>query len=162
MAVEQPVLRILIYLGAHFLLYAVWLRRVQLFARENVIFLYHFLSWVAAAAVLGGSQPALFVFYGSLHGIYSLSFLALWSSSDGGYSLRILNHIDRALASGEKIRWRDLENLGTLKKEDRTGSLEKLGLVRCSGGSCRQTLFGLWVTRAIQTLCWLCCIRGAS
>jgi hypothetical protein len=82
-----------VYLIAHLAAYVAWLRRLALLRTEKGIFLYHFVSAVItglAAIAAAFIDPAGFGFAGfvivlSAHGIYSLSFLELWSLAQGGY-----------------------------------------------------------------------------
>ena len=120
------------YLSGHFLLYALLLRHRRFFYGEKTIFLYHALSFLAVLGagicLLALKQRDLcwFVAAVSLHGIYSLSFLEIWALSDGGYSLRILDRIDR---TGLSADFASLETLGCSKKKYRLASLKRLGFI---------------------------------
>lgn len=104
---------------------------------ETGIFRFHLFSVLALALVtatrlfLGGNPQSWAVFAAviSLHGVYSVSFLELWSLAQGGYSLSIL---DKA-ASGANLtaprERRELEQIGDLKRCDRLFALRSLGLV---------------------------------
>ena len=106
------------YVFFHFLSYAVWFRHWRAFGSEKTIFLYHAVSFAGAVSSVlaaswflcppGGGWRWVTGAAG-LHGIYSLSFLELWALSDGGYSLRILDQIerDRAGGAGSCVRWGD-------------------------------------------------------
>lgn len=132
------------YPVGHFLLYAAVLRHLRAFSTEGAMFLYHAGSAALLAVILFGSWNAgisserLTEAVGvlSFHGIYSLSFLELWWLSDGGYSLRILDRVDR---SGSQAEVTDLESLGSAKKSDRLNSLKTLGLARAEGEKTRLT-----------------------
>ena len=130
-------LAIAVYLAAHFAAYVVGLRHRAGGQSEKGIFLYHVAS--AAFAGLAGVafavlEPDQFGLSGlvlvlSLHGIYSLSFLELWSLAQGGYSLSIIASVARAEASGTEPDFLALAAIGEAKQEDRVAALEKLGLV---------------------------------
>jgi hypothetical protein len=130
-------LAITVYLAAHFAAYVVGLRHRAGGQSEKGIFLYHVAS--AALAGLAGVafavlEPEQFGLSGlvlvlSLHGIYSLSFLELWSLAQGGYSLSIIASVARAEASGTEPDFLALAAIGEAKQEDRVAALEKLGLV---------------------------------
>ncbi len=130
-----------LYLGVHFLLYVLVLRHTRVFLREKVIFLYHAFSALAVTCLLlgataiapqwGGLVSAIAVI--SLHGIYSLSFLELWSLAEGSYSLRILDHVDAVRESGAEVDLAQLQRIGASKKESRIESLQRLRLVRRRG-----------------------------
>ncbi len=123
------------YLAAHFLVYAVVLRKSDALRSEKGIFLYHFASatltgLAGCAYVLTAHPPngfAALVLVLSVHGIYSLSFLELWSLAQGGYSLSVIGSIARAEAS--------LEQIGATKQRERIAGLEKLGLIMKNDGS---------------------------
>src|SRR3954454_15181823 len=92
----------LIYLALHALVYATVLRPRDAFRRERGIFAYHALSAVGVTLVvlarlaLAPSLDTLatFVAVVCLHGIYSTSFLEVWSLSQASYSLKILRHVE--------------------------------------------------------------------
>ena len=126
-----------LYLGVHLLLYVLLLRHTRLFLREKVIFLYHAFSALTVTGVLlgataiatqcGGLVSAMAVI--SLHGIYSLSFLELWSLAEGSYSLSILDHVDAARGADAGIDLAELHRIGAVKKGSRIESLQRLRLV---------------------------------
>jgi hypothetical protein len=130
------------YLLSHLLVYALVLRHSVGFRSEKGIFLFHFVSALLVTVMAAGyalfePTPASFGWAGvvlivSLHGIYSLSFLELWSLAQGGYSLSILASIN-AHASGTQPDFSKLERIGKMKLEDRIRSLEKLGLIKVQG-----------------------------
>lgn len=125
------------YFLLHFLLYAIWLRDLKLFASEKGIFFYHFISAAgtglavlgAAILELGDLRLAHAVIFISLHSIYSLSFLELWALADGGYSLSILDCIDANHGYQEDALLDELAKLGTIKKQSRVADLLRLGLI---------------------------------
>ena len=130
-------LAIAAYLAAHFAAYVVVLRHQAGLRSEKGIFLYHFASAVfagLAGAVFAVFEPDRFGLSGlvlvlSLHGIYSVSFLELWSLAQGGYSLSILASVAQAKASGTEPDVLALAAIGEAKQGDRLAVLEKLGLV---------------------------------
>jgi len=126
------------YLALHFLAYVVLLREWPLFRSERAIFLYHFVP--GAAAGLAGltyaacAMPATIRFAElvlalSAHGIYSISFLELWSLAQGGYSLSILRSIASGDANGADARFAHLERIGETKQRERIFGLVRLGLI---------------------------------
>jgi hypothetical protein len=129
------------YFALHFLLYILVLRRLGAFRREKVIFFYHagpaicLAACAAAAVVLRPSADRLAgaALVVSLQGIYSLSFLELWSLAQGGYSLSILNYFESARRAGRPGDPADLEAIGESKKSDRLAALERLSLVQPTG-----------------------------
>src|SRR4029077_20843025 len=97
------------------------------FQTERGIFLYHFISAVlfAAGALAAGiarfSDAAMAVSVGliAVHGIYSTSFLELWSLAQGSYSISILTGI---ASQGPLPRSKLVDvfaRIGNAKKNDR-------------------------------------------
>lgn len=139
-----------VYIAAHFLLYALALRKLPVFRTERGIFLYHFAPAVLvslaalACAVVEQSQfgiPGL-VLVLSAHGIYSMSFLELWSLAQGGYSLSVVASVAKAEAAGTKAEFSALEALGETKQRERLAGLERLGLVATTDGRIALTARG--------------------
>lgn len=147
-----------VYLLVHFAVYGLILRNARRFLHERAIFLYHFLSALALAGLLlgalvlwpaGVSFPAAVAVL-SLHGIYSLSFLELWSLAEGGYSLSILRRVRAMPGSSLSAPLIDLRSIGTSKKEARIQSLERLRLVRRRGDVFELAGFGSIAAAAFQ------------
>jgi hypothetical protein len=145
------------YLGLHLLVYLLWLRRKPLFTREIVIVLYHFGSLgmivvgLAIALVLSEADRSLAVVVAvvSLQGLYSVSFLEVWSLAEGGYSLSIMRSVDRARALGRPLGLADLHLLGEGKRSTRTRHLASLGLVRDRDGKLELSASGRLVATAL-------------
>jgi hypothetical protein len=138
------------YLAAHFAAYALILRHRASLRTEKGILLYHLGSAVfVGLAGLGVAiiEPAEFGVPGlvlllSAHGIYSLSFLELWSLAEGGYSLYIIRSIARAEAAGSEPDFAREEQIGGQKQRDRLAHLKELGLVAIRDGVIRLTVRG--------------------
>lgn len=148
------------YLVAHLAAYVAVLRRLGPFRTEKGIFLYHFVSAVAvcsAAALAGFLDPqgfglAGFVIVLSAHGIYSLSFLELWSLAQGGYSLSIIAGIAHAEAAGVEPDFSGLAAIGASKQADRVAALERLRLVSRVGEELNLTPRGSAIAAALNAL----------
>jgi hypothetical protein len=153
-------LTILAYLGAHFLAYAIWLRKVPLFSTERGIFLYHacsvvllmcgLLVWYALfsdALVLANVVLAC-----SVHGVYSMSFLELWALCDGGYSLLILDAMSRGPALPREKVLEELSELGTIKTQSRVTDLVRLGFIRTDRGVHSLTPKGRLAARLLSSI----------
>ena len=133
----------LAYLAVHGLLYFLVLRRTRSFTSERGVFLLHVASMGLFTLVtlvcwlvwpVGGITAAFAIGTIMLHGIYSLSFLEVWSLTEGGYSLQIMRAIGESEAAGQPIDVAALEQIGRGKQGSRTGSLEALGwIVRANG-----------------------------
>jgi hypothetical protein len=156
------------YLLAHFAVYALFLRHANLFLHERPIFLYHFLSILTLACLLltgltlwpaGISLPAAVAVL-SLHGIYSLSFLELWSLAEGGYSLSILRRVNATHDCSFDPSVRQLASIGASKKEARIQSLAKLRLLRQRGEAFELTGPGRAAATALQAISWTANLRS--
>jgi hypothetical protein len=154
------------YLGLHFGLYVAVLRHLAPFRRESIIFRYHALSALASAGVMGitvvcnrdqhGIEAVIVV---AVHGIYSLSFLELWSLAQGGYSLRILTDWE---AAGRAPDWTGLQDIGAAKKGNRLASLQRLGLVQAHQGRLSLSRGGRIVAAFLAGVVWLSKVRSAG
>lgn len=141
------------YLAAHFAAYALVLRHSASFRTERGILFYHAGSLtLAVLAALGfalvdlagfGAPAVILVL--SAHGIYSLSFLELWSLAEGGYSLQIIASIARAQATGSEPDFVRQQQVGDEKQRDRLAGLMKLGLIAIQNGVIRPTQRGVAV-----------------
>jgi hypothetical protein len=142
------------YLALHFGLYVLVFRHLAAFRRESLIFRYHAFSALASATVAAlavawnpsaerWAEATLVV---GLHGIYSLSFLELWSLAQGGYSLRILMDLERV---GPAPDWAILEEIGAAKKANRLANLQRLGLLQAQDGRLFLSRRGRWVAAAL-------------
>jgi hypothetical protein len=150
--------------ATHFFTYLCFLRKKQFMQSEKNIFWWHAGSWLLFF-LLGAIQilvsmpdfkdPAAAVVLGlSLHGIYSLSFLELWSLTQASYSLQLL------LAIGQKKQLNSVlrtgANLGRQKLEERKESLRQIGLITPKG---RPSFPG----RLVGMLCrWLAWVGGGK
>ena len=165
---SQHVLSLItLYLMLHFLTYVLILRRLSVFLKEDVILFYHAASLFLAITLIcfvpfarPVSAAAGLVL--GVHGIYSLSFLSFWSSSDGGYSLRIMNYLDLSGAKDNTAVLKDLEKLGESKKKDRIESVLHLKLVEKKGKTFCLTSKGRLIVGAIRAIDWVCNIRRAA
>ena len=122
---------VLAYVGVHFAIYALLLRGRASLRKEKGIFVYHLSSAILvglAATILAFLEPSAFGLSGvalvlSVHGIYSISFLELWSLAQGGYSLSVLASIVKAESVSAAPDFSALELIGQLKQDDRIVAL---------------------------------------
>lgn len=128
---------VLSYLLAHLAAYWFSLRRRGVFQTERGIFLFHFVSacllppavfwfsmdWGVPHAILCAVLAA------AAHGIYSLSFLELWSLAQGSYSFAILSNVE-SHSGAPKTIVSELSAIGDSKKDQRLQSLHRLRLIQ--------------------------------
>lgn len=160
-----------IYLLVHLALYALVLRQRPVFHGELPIFLYHALPAAFVALLAVGAiafepsvdrllQATLFL---ALQGIYSISFLELWSLAQGGYSIQILIQLESARRAGAPPDLAPLEQVGASKKRDRLRGLRNLALVRPkSGGGYGLTAAGRVVSGFLHAIRWLARVRESG
>jgi hypothetical protein len=157
----------LIYLLVHLAMYILVLRHRYLFQTERGIFLYHLISAVAC------SLAALIVFFihrtddafaaacamVATHGIYSISFLELWSLAQGSYSLSIMGRgrSDRVLSRADLVD--SFSRIGNAKKADRLSGLEGSQLIRLDGNHWKLNGSGAIVASMLRGLLWLANIK---
>lgn len=155
----------LIFIAFNFLLYSLALRHLRAFMSERVIFLYQVVSFLTLPILLVAVGPsvadrvAALVAATSLHAIYSLSFLELWSLSEGSYSLRMVDRVERLGVMPAETDTGDLEKIGAAKKATRLDSLVRLGVARREGSRYLLTRLGRAVAIPLQFLVWLVNIR---
>jgi hypothetical protein len=158
---------VLAYLAAHLALYVVKLRDLPAFSQEGTIFGYHFWSavLVGVLAVLGfllapsSTSAAVAAAAIAAHGIYSTSFLELWSLAEGGYSLSILRLLKRAREAGQTVDLATLHAIGAQKKGNRVQGLLKLHLVRQEGSLFVATPFGRLAGTFLGGIAWAANLR---
>lgn len=129
------------YIVVHFAVYALLLRRARALKTERGIFLYHAVSYVLLAGLTaflgwwwrGAEIGAGVLFVAGLHGVYSLSFLELWSLAQGSYSLAILTRVAALGGTAAPAELTGLQAVGSSKQQDRIESLKRLGLLRPDG-----------------------------
>ncbi len=158
---------VLAYLALHLALYVVRLRDLPAFSQEATIFGYHFWSalLVGVLAVLGfllapsSTSAAVAAAAIAAHGIYSTSFLELWSLAEGGYSLSILRLLKHAREAGQTVNLATLHAIGAQKKGNRVQGLLKLHLVRRDGKLFVATPFGRLAGTFLAGIAWAANLR---
>ncbi|MCC7368890.1 MAG: hypothetical protein IT306_10735 [Chloroflexi bacterium] len=149
------------YLLLHLLAYLVVLRRFRAFVTERGAFRYHLASAMVFTLVVAGlwllvpaSGVSFAVLVGlvMLHGIYSLSFLEVWSLTEGSYSLQIVRAVVESNATRSPLDMQHLEGIGSRKKLGRTDTLVRLGLVSVVDGQVSLTPRGRTAARALGAL----------
>lgn len=152
----------LAYLGTHVLAFTLVLRGRRAFAREGVILAYHVASFAAGAlALLAWAWPALEARVPAatgvlcLHGIYSLSFLELWSLTQISYSLELVDRIAAGQTPAESEARARFAAVGVDKRRQRVEDLRRLKLVAGEGEALRPTLRGLVWGAGFRAVRWL-------
>jgi hypothetical protein len=157
----------LVWLACHFLIYVAVLRNMPLFQTERGIFLCHLISaaiFVAAALVIflirrDGEAFSVACALVAAHGIYSISFLELWSLAQGSYSLSIMGQgrSDGVPSRAELID--SFSRIGNSKKADRLSALEGSQLVRLDGNHWKLNGSGAIAASLLRGLLWLANIK---
>jgi hypothetical protein len=156
-----------VWLACHFLIYVAVLRNMPLFQTERGIFLYHLISaavFVAVALVIlliyrDGEAFSLACALVAGHGIYSISFLELWSLAQGSYSLSIMGQgrADRIPSRAELIE--AFARIGNAKKADRLSGLQVSQLIRLDGNHWKLYGAGAIIASMLRRLLWLANIK---
>ncbi len=155
-----------IYLVLHGCLYFV-LRSAPLFRTERGIFVFELSSFVflAGAAfaygLTSGFSDAITnsVLAAAAHGIYSLSFLELWSLSEGSYSFMVLSEVQSKSRATAGTLIDELSRVGDRKKINRLDSLFRLRLLERDGDRLRLSSRGRIVARGLSLVRWVANLR---
>jgi hypothetical protein len=151
----------ILYILAHLAAYIAFVRGSSWGKSEKAIFLYHFCSFLTFAATtmalcaFHGFVMGLWISLVAFHGIYSLTFLELWSLTQGSYSLRLL---EAAAKNGDLPRLRkssELRELGVSKIEQRLAALSGLHLIRGGSRNMSLTLLGSILASFFRLVVWL-------
>ncbi len=117
-----------------------------------------------AVGVIRFSDAAVAVSIGlvAAHGIYSISFLELWSLAQGSYSISILTGI---ASQGSLPRSKLIDafaRIGNAKKGDRLSALSKSSLAHRGDGYWRLSARGRLLGTLLNTLLWLAAIKTSG
>jgi hypothetical protein len=134
---------ILVFIVINFFSYFFYYRNLKVGRTEKGMFLYQLISLLILTAITFllmhsygfSSLIKSLIIAISLHSIYSLSFLEIWSLSEGGYSLQILQIIYKNQGSLPENSYKSLVRVGEDKKIKRLVSLEQLGLITYDGNT---------------------------
>ena len=126
---------IFIYCAIHFAFFVLFVRASAWGQLECGVFLFHAFSFfvlagaailLSATTIVGAAAVAAAV---GVHGIYSLTFLEVWSLTEGSYSLSILQAIGAAEREGTDVAWSQLAAIEESKRKARLCALQSLGLI---------------------------------
>jgi hypothetical protein len=158
------------YLALHFIVYVGVLRYRRAFQSERGIFLYHLVSAVFFAIIvviitaLILPHVAVAIAFGLIaaHGIYSITFLELWSLAEGSYSITIMNSAAANPGLSRQATIDALVKVGELKKSSRIQALTDLSLARREGNYWSLTPPGRCLAILFKGLLWLANVKGAG
>lgn len=159
-----------IYLFSNLVAYFVFLRRCHWFCTERGIFFYHLFSTIALTFIVFASTLdqewhtciTLSIAMASMHGIYSMSFLELWSLAQGSFSFLVLREVDPVKGCDTEYLTRTLSHIGDLKKSQRLNSLFDLGLLQKAGDMVYLTKLGEFVAIFLRVLRWIPNLRNTG
>lgn len=159
-----------IYLVSHFLLYVGKLRQLSQFKTELYIFLYHFVSAllfsmvtvVSCMTIPNGVTTATALGLVAMHGIYSTSFLELWSLAQGGYSIAIVTGLESGAGLTRADIITEFARIGDAKKSNRLSALMNSSLIQRSGDSWELTGRGRLLALLLTSLLWLANIKKSG
>ena len=161
----------LLYIATHMIIYVVWLRHLSFLRSEKGILLFHLISWCFAVSFTGVGLLLLressdnllmcIAIASAAHGIYSLTFLELWTLSEGSYSFQLLSAIESS-GSVTKQVFNELADVGNQKRVRRIETLIGLGLVRRDGTLLKITPKGTPFAIAMRALYLLCNLRDTG
>lgn len=151
----------LLVLAIHFFLYLVALRRRL--RSEAAIFLYHLLPTVTLCVCsvifvlisMTEERIASVITLISMNGIYSLTFLELWSLSQISYSREVLVKVKSGHLLSISSHADDLAEVGNKKRMERLHSLCEMGLLLRTTDGYGLSTRGKFIARALQFLNWL-------
>ena len=156
-----------IYLALHFFTYVFVLRKLEIFELEKSIFLYHvipaflFCCAVLFSLVANTSEQyiAVAVALICVHGIYSLTFLELWTLSQISFSREVLIHVAKHGSLETAPPPRDLVQIGESKRSGRLDVMLRLRLIEQEDDHFHLTRRGRLVGSALATIAWLANLR---
>lgn len=152
--------------GAHFAWFVARFRHTPSATSESAIFRFHFYSaclLAAAAAAAFALAPGAASFACAItvvfaHGIYSLTFLELWTLAQISYSHQVLQKAGAGALDGQAVE--ELAALGEAKRSSRLRALLQSGLVEYDGGLWQITGKGRRAGLLLNILLWLAAVRS--
>jgi len=152
------------YFVLHLTLCGVAARLSPAFRSERGIFLLHVVSYMLAVMATGiaawmldrGHLVQWVVLAAGLHGIYSLSFLEVWSLTQGSYSLSLLVRVAELGPEATHPRLQALQSVGMNKQAHRQDDLIRMGLLRMNHNQePRLSRLGAICARTFRAIRWL-------
>ena len=134
----QLLLGCVAWIALHLIVFVSWFRGRAMARSEMGILLFHGYSFIALVSAVVTAQlllnlptpPSVPLAALALHGIYSMTFLILWGSSDSGVSLRMLAALREGPLAREKLQ-AQFVRVGDDKRDSRLPSLERAGFIKC-------------------------------
>jgi len=138
---------------------------------EGTVLKYHVVSFCLAMLLCGGlaflaeDGFAAWIAAVSLHGIFSMSFLELWSVSQGSFFLSVMDRLEVWRGTeGEGVPF-DVSSLAEIGRGKRISRLQALlakGWVRDDGRVLALTKTGRIVSHAFDVLRWVMHVRASG
>lgn len=158
------------YLVLHLLIYVAKLRYLSSFKTERGIFLYHLISFllftivclVGYTTVPSGATIATALGLVAMHGVYSTSFLELWSLAQGSYSISIITGSEAGTSLTREELVAEFARIGDEKKGNRLSALVRLSLIERSGDSWQLTRWGHLLASVLAGLLWIVDVKNAG
>jgi hypothetical protein len=150
-----------LYILAHLAVYVALVRGSSWGKKERGIFLYHFCSFLifeattVALCAFSGFDLGFWISILAFHGIYSLTFLELWSLTQGSYSLQILEAAAKIGDLSHLRKLSELRELGNSKIQQRLAALSALRLIRGQAKNIKLTLLGSILASFFRLVLWL-------
>jgi hypothetical protein len=157
------------FIAVHLLTYAAVIRHLRMFAIESMIVVYHAVGFAVVFAVVSVAFGRGSIGFAALCGllalqlIYSMSFLELWTLSEGSYSLQILARVSRRGSISREELLATSEAIGARKKLNRLDDLLALKLIaRTADGRFELSPVGDMLARSFEAIMRLTAIRKAG
>jgi hypothetical protein len=157
------------FIAVHLLTYVAMIRHLRMFASESMIVVYHALGFAVVFAVAVVAFARGDIGFAALCGllalqfIYSMSFLELWTLSEGSYSLQILARVSRRGSISREELLTTSEAIGARKKHHRLDDLLALRLIaKTADGRFELSPVGDMLARSLEAIMRLTAIRKAG
>jgi membrane-associated HD superfamily phosphohydrolase len=149
----------IIGLSVHILLYFFFLRK-KVRTEVNILG-YHILLSLFLAVITILFLKSQYASYSaiiltvSIYGIYSLSFLELWTLSQISYSREILVKAKNGIISENNDYFVQLQNLGDQKRVARLNSLKSKRIIFIKNNTWHLTKLGQFIANILNIILWL-------
>ena len=151
--------------------YFLYLRRRLMQDAEGAVLKYHVVSFCLTAAICGALAVSMdrdgfaaWVAAVCLHAIFSMSFLELWSVSEGSFFLAVMDRLVawRKTGGGQPFDVSPLAEIGRRKRINRLDALLGKGWIAEKNGMLSLTGTGRAVAGAFNLLRWIMHVRKSG